>query len=56
MSLADVNKHDHHTNVNIQELHEYIARVQSFAIWYIEAATYADLTDERWTFYFLYVR
>ncbi|VDK78027.1 unnamed protein product [Litomosoides sigmodontis] len=32
----------------------YLARVQSLALWYIEAAQYTDNNDPRWQHYFLY--
>lgn len=32
----------------------YLARVQSIALWYIDAAQYTDNTDQRWKHYFLF--
>lgn len=33
----------------------YLARVQTLALWYIEAAQYTDNDDPRWCHYFVYV-
>lgn len=33
----------------------YLARVQTLALWYIEAAQYTDNDDPRWQHYFLLV-
>ncbi|KHJ86289.1 hypothetical protein OESDEN_13965 [Oesophagostomum dentatum] len=36
------------------EFDNYLARVQSLALWYIDAAQYTDNTDPLWMHYFLY--
>uniref|UniRef100_A0A1I7XTE6 Histone acetyltransferase type B catalytic subunit n=1 Tax=Heterorhabditis bacteriophora TaxID=37862 RepID=A0A1I7XTE6_HETBA len=37
------------------EFDKYLARVQTLALWFIDAAQYTDNSDPRWMHYFLYV-
>ncbi|VDO13588.1 unnamed protein product, partial [Brugia timori] len=41
-------------NESSPEFDAYLARVQTLALWYIEAAQYTDNSDPRWQHYFLY--
>ncbi|EJD74790.1 histone acetyltransferase type B catalytic subunit, variant [Loa loa] len=41
-------------NESSPEFDAYLARVQTLALWYIEAAQYTDNDDPRWQHYFLY--
>ncbi|KAK6101762.1 Histone acetyl transferase HAT1 N-terminus family protein [Brugia pahangi] len=41
-------------NESSSEFDAYLARVQTLALWYIEAAQYTDNSDPRWQHYFLY--
>uniref|UniRef100_A0A914WG23 histone acetyltransferase n=1 Tax=Plectus sambesii TaxID=2011161 RepID=A0A914WG23_9BILA len=36
------------------EFDSYLARVQTVALWYIDACEYTDNSDERWMHYFVY--
>ncbi|CAI4230533.1 unnamed protein product [Auanema sp. JU1783] len=37
-----------------EEFDFYLSRVQTLALWYIDAAQYTDNTDPRWVHYFIY--
>ena len=41
---------------NAPGIREYHARVQTFFIWFIEAASFLDLDDDRWRLLYLYER
>jgi len=43
-----------HATINTPKLKEYHERMQTFVLWYIDAASFIDVDDEKWNFYMLF--
>ncbi|KAL5510440.1 hypothetical protein EMCRGX_G005982 [Ephydatia muelleri] len=43
-------------NIHTPGFLQYHARLQTFIIWYIDASSFIDVEDEKWTFYLLFSR
>lgn len=43
-----------HATINTPRLKEYHERMQTFVLWYIDAASFIDVDDEKWNFYILF--
>lgn len=55
-SLNNSDYEVYHGNLNTPRLKEFHERVQTFVLWYIDAASFIDVDDEKWNFYFLFQR
>eukprot|EP00794_Sanderia_malayensis_P003757 gene3757-4279_t len=43
-------------DISVQRLREYHERLQPFILWYIDAAMYIDVDDERWNFFLVFMK
>jgi len=50
----DVEYEVYHGTINSPQLRSYHERMQTFVLWYIDAASFIDVDDERWHFYMLF--
>lgn len=41
-------------DISVARFSEYHARLQTFILWYIDAASFIDIDDERWNFFLLF--
>ncbi|CAK9293862.1 unnamed protein product [Gordionus sp. m RMFG-2023] len=53
MIQSDENMHHQTSDYNL-DFYNYYQRLQIFTLWYIDAASYIDLSDSRWRFFMLY--
>jgi len=44
----------YHATISTPRLKEYHERMQTFVLWYIDAASFIEVDDEKWNFYMLF--
>lgn len=42
-------------DINCKKFREYHQRVQTFLLWYIDAASFIDVDDDQWSYFNMYV-
>jgi len=55
-SRNDLDYEIYQGNINTPGLNEYHQRLQTFILWFIDAASFIDADDEKWNFFFLFER
>jgi len=50
----DIEYEIYHGTINTPRLKEYHERMQTFVLWYIDAASFIEVDDEKWNFYLLF--
>lgn len=52
--VEDIEYEVYHGTIETPRLKKYHERLQTFILWYIDAASFIDTDDEKWNFYFLF--
>jgi len=50
----DVEYEIYQADISVSRFREYHERLQTFILWYIDAASFIDIDDERWNFFLLF--